>query len=126
MFLHTSCVWPIFNHTVKQHHKGKYSCLDITATLVGREYFENIEAVDKNDRDSTDYATSIITNQYYLWIFCKGLDRVIYIVYVVVIFCAYYDIGDTKWKKYDSKNGGSCTYQINISIELINFALSCE
>ena len=110
MFLHTYCVGPTSNNTVKRHHKGKYSRLDITAPIVGRKYSESMGAVDKNDRDSADYSTSIRTNRYYLRIFCWVLDRVVYTVYVVVIFCACCGIGDPNWKRYDSKNGGRCIY----------------
>ena len=57
-----------------------------------------MNGVDRNDRDSADYSTSIRTNRYYLRIFCWGLDRVVHAVYVVVCFLAKGDVGKKNGK----------------------------
>jgi hypothetical protein len=53
----------------------------------------NYNAVDRNERDSANYSTTIRMNRYYLRIFCWALDRVIHAAYVVVCFLIKSDIG---------------------------------
>ncbi len=58
----------------------------IAASRAQADYVANYNAVDRNDRDSADYSTTIRTNRYYLRIFCWALDRVNHAAYVVVYF----------------------------------------
>ena len=83
-------------------------------------------AVDKNDRDSADWTTTIRTNRYYLRIFCQALDRVLYTVFVVVTYLAAADIGDPEWKHYSNKNGGCRMYQIDLGMQVINYGLDLD
>ena len=59
---------------------------------------KHFNAVDRNDRDSSDYSTSLRTNRYYLRIFFWALDRVIHTVYVVVVWLAAEGVGPSEWK----------------------------
>ncbi len=83
-------------------------------------------AVDRNDQDSSDYSTSIRTNRWYLRLVFWALDRVLHIVYVIAIFCANANIGPKKWKQYSNKNVGRMKLQIDLGIELLNFAIELE
>ena len=69
MFLHTTTVGPSQGHIVKRYIKGKSKKLEIAGPMVQQKYSENFNAVDRNDRDSADYTTSIKTNRWYLRIF---------------------------------------------------------
>ena len=89
------------------------------------EYVKWFNAVDRNDRDSADYSTSIRTNRYYIRIFCWALDRVVHCLYCVVVHLAKDNIGDPKWKRY-AKNGGRREFQIDLAIDLINYGLELD
>ena len=80
--------------------------------------------VDRNDRDSRDYSTSIRTNWYYLRIFCWALDRVIHVLYNVVIFLVDMEMGEKGWKKYTSKETGRHDFQIDLGVALMKRASS--
>ena len=66
MFIHTHKVGPSKDHLVKRRQKGKAARIEISGPLIQKEYAENFNAVDKSDRDSAEYTTSIKTNQWYL------------------------------------------------------------
>ena len=83
-------------------------------------------AVDRNDRDSADYSTSIRTNRYYLRIFCWALDRVIHCLYHVVCWMAIRGLGCRKIKRYLSKNEGRRDFQIDLAIGLMNHGLGLD
>ncbi len=54
-----------------------------------RSHADNVEifnSVDRNDRDSADYSTTIWTSRYYIQIFCWALDRVIH---TALCYCFY-------------------------------------
>jgi len=84
MFIHTKCVGSSNGYTVQRHQKGSARRITIETPLVRNKYADHYNAVDKNDRDSTDYSTTIRTTRYYLRIFFWILDRVVYTCYVVV------------------------------------------
>ena len=69
----------------------------IRAPHAQQTYVEFFNAVDRNDRDSADYSTSICTNCYYIRIFCWALDCVIHVCYVIVCKCAKSDIAELEW-----------------------------
>jgi hypothetical protein len=81
------------NLTVQRRVRGKLTRDTIGAPRAQADYVANYNAVDRNDRDSADYLTTIRTNRYYLRIFCWALDRVIHTVYVAVCFLIKSDIG---------------------------------
>ena len=62
-------------------------------------------AVDRNDRVSADYTTSLRTHRWYLRIFFWLFDRVIHQLYVIVIYYAKCGIGPDEWEVYLKKNG---------------------
>ena len=48
--------------TVQRHVRGKRMRDTITAPRAQADYVANYNAVDRNDRDSADYSTTIRTN----------------------------------------------------------------
>ena len=68
--------------------KGKKEKDIITGTMAQQDYAKNYAAVDRNDRDSADYSTTIQTYRFYLHIFCWMLDRVVHLIFVVI----YYEV----------------------------------
>lgn len=82
--------------------------------------------VDRNDPDSKNYSTSIRTNRYYLRIICWALDRVIHVLYNVVIFLVDMEIGERGWKKYTSKETGRHDFQIDLGVALMKRAIEMD
>ena len=85
---------------MKRHVRGKRDREIIDGVQAQVEYSKWYNAVDRNDRDSADYSTTIRTNRYYLRIFCWALDRVIHCEYQVVCFLVSLGIGNPQWKRY--------------------------
>eukprot|EP00984_Skeletonema_dohrnii_P004810 scaffold1689_cov99-Skeletonema_dohrnii-CCMP3373.AAC.1 len=112
--------------TVRRHRRGKRMRELINAPNTAVEYALYYSAVDKNDRDSADFSTSIRTNRYYIRIFCWSLDRVVHAEYVIVCFCYKMGIGKEEWKKYLDKNDGRHDFQIDLGIALLNYAIENE
>ena len=52
--------------TVKRHARKKAKRDEIPAPMAQADYVKFFNAVDRNDRDSADYSTSIRTTRYYL------------------------------------------------------------
>ena len=98
-FLSSNRVGKSIGLDVKRHVKGKKMRDKFPAPQVQKDYAAYFNAVDRNDRDSADYSTSIKTNRYYIRIFCWGLDRVIHTMYINVCYLANWDIGMLEWKK---------------------------
>jgi hypothetical protein len=71
---------------VRRHTRRKRVRDTIDAPRAQTHYVKYFNAVDRNDRDSADYSTTIRTNRYYLRIFCWALDidRAIHCAYVIV------------------------------------------
>ena len=92
--------------TVQRRIRGKRTRDTVAAPRAQADYVANYNAVDRNDRDSADYSTTIRTNRYYLRIFCWALDRVIHAAYVVVCFLIKSDIGQKEWKRYLDGHSG--------------------
>ena len=110
---------------VKRHVKGENSRDTIDGTHAQKDYVTYFNAVDRNDRDSADYSTSIRTARYYLRIFFWILDRAVHATYVVVCYLLHLPIGK-EWKKYRSKNSGRHDFQIDLGIAILNYAISLE
>ena len=108
------------------HTKTRVKHDTLAAPRAQRDYVNFCNTVDRNDRDSADYLTTIKTVRYYLRIFCWILDRVIHTMFVVVVALSYVNIGKPKWKKYSSKHTGRHDFQIDLAIYLINYAIEKE
>ena len=102
--------------TVKRHVKGKRKRVELDAPKAQHDYVEKYNAVDKNDRDSADYSTTIRTIRYYLRIVCWALDRVVHTCYVVVCYLFWVN---PIWAKYLNKNSGRHDFQIHLAIQLM-------
>jgi hypothetical protein len=83
-------------------------------------------AVDRNNRDSADYLTSIRTNRYYFRIFCWILDWVNHVLYAVVCYLANSGIRESKWGRYLKKEFGRHDFQINLGMALLNRAIEWD
>jgi hypothetical protein len=82
MFLHTNTIGRTKDNHVRRHIRGQRDRNVIRAPLSQATYVEWFNAVDRNDRDSADYSTTIRTNRYYIRILCWALDRVLHACYV--------------------------------------------
>ena len=119
-FLHNSKVGFSDGMSVSRHVKGKAGRIVIDGPRAQAEYVKYFNAVDRNDRDSADYSTSIRTNRYYLRIKCWVLDRVVHTCYAVVLYSVALNIHKQGWEKYVNKNNGRHDFQIDLGIYLIN------
>ncbi len=72
--------------TVQRRVRGKCTRDTIAARRAQVDYVANYNAIDRNDRDSADYSTTLRTNRYYLRIFCWALDRVITLYMLLCVF----------------------------------------
>lgn len=126
MFLHNTEVGRSDGFSVMRHVKGQKRRQKMNGPRAQAEYIKFFNAVDKNDRDSADYSTTIRTNRYYLRILCWMYDRVVHTIYVVITFLAMSGIGREEWKKYRSKNGGRHDLQIDLAMSIINYGISLD
>ena len=114
------------NLTVQRRVQGKRTLDTIAAPQAQADYIANYNAIDRNDRDSADYLTTIRTNRYYLRIFCWALDRVIHAVYVVVCFLIKSDIGQKQWTRYLDDHSGHHDFQIDLALSVMNYRISVQ
>ena len=126
VFLHSNGIGRTKDNYVRRHSKEKRTRDILTAPNAQKNYANNYNGVDRNDRDSADWSTTIRTTRYYLRIFCWALDRVVHTCYVVVCFLADASIGDPKWKKYGSKHNGRHDFQIDLGLALLNYAIALD
>ena len=112
--------------SVKRHVRGKRDREIIDGVRAQLEYTKWMNAVDRNDRDSADYSTSIRSNRYYLRIFCWALDRVVHCLYCVICWCATNGIGPKEWRRYLKSRNGRREFQIDLAIDLINYAIALD
>ena len=93
-------------HYVARHTKGRKDQNIIKAPKVQKWYAKFFNAVDRNDRDSSDYTTPQRTNSWYLHIKFWILDRDCHQVFQSAIWCyEKLKIGSEEWCKYLKKNG---------------------
>lgn len=132
-FLSTNEVGFSDGMTVKRHTKKREKRDTIDAPRAQQDYSQFFNAVDRNDRDSSDYSTTIRTNRYYLRIFCWALDRIIHALYVIV--CELHKRSTTErlggewpeyWSLYMDKNGGRRKFQIDLGIALMNYGIELD
>jgi len=128
MFLHSAFVGPSkgTNTAVRRHVKGQKQRVHLSAPIVQREYAKHFNAVDRNDRDSSDYTCSIRTARWYLRIFFWLLDRVVLSLFIIVCFLAQHNIGDNMWKRYSNRNKGRRKFQIALALELMIYAIELD
>ncbi len=81
------------------------------------------QAIDRNDRDSAEYSTTIQTHRWYLWIFFWLFDCIIHMLYMIVI---YSSSNESSWKKYPCKNYGRAKFQMYLGLQLINYEIEQE
>jgi len=112
--------------TVQRRVRGKRTHDTIVAPQAQADYVANNNAVDRNDRDSADYSTTIRMNRYYLRIFCWALDRVIHAVYVVVCFLIKTDIGQKQWKRNLDHHSGRHDFQIDLALSVMNYGIGLQ
>ena len=112
--------------TVRRHVKGQQLRSVIAGPRAQRDYVTYFNAVDKSDRDSADWSTSIRTNRYYIRIFCWLLDRVVHTIYVVVVFCVRNGLGKGDWSRYTDKNFGRPHFQVDLGLQLMNYGLGLD
>ena len=65
-FLHTSEIGASQGHFVRRSGKGQLGRSQFKAPNAQKSYSKYFNAVDRNDRDSADYTTSLRTNRWYL------------------------------------------------------------
>ncbi len=111
---------------MKRRVLGKKTKNIIPGPRAQADYVENFKAVDRNNRNSQDYCTSICKNCYYIRIFCWALDRVIHAAYVIVCILSKAGMGPKQWKQYENKNFGHHNFQIDLAIDLMNCSICCE
>jgi hypothetical protein len=90
---------------------------------VVEDYAQNYGGVDRKDRDSSDWTTSVRTNRFYLRIFFWLLDATIHLMYNIVIRI------DSKpeWKKrYGNKNNGRYLFQLDLALALGAYAIQLD
>jgi hypothetical protein len=112
--------------TVNRRVRGKKRPDTIPGPCAQADYVQNFNAVDRNDRDSADYLTTICTNHYYIRIFCWALDRVIHAAYVIVCNLSQAGMGSPHWKQYSSKNYSRHNFQIDLAMDLMNYGIGLE
>ena len=112
--------------SVKRHVRGKRDREIIDSVRAQAEYVKWMNAVDRNDRDSADYSTTIRTNGYYLCIFCWALDRVIHCEYCVICWLVSHGVGYKEWWRYLRSRDGRREFQIDLAISLINYTIALE
>ena len=106
--------------------KGKKKRETIPEPHAHADYVKSMNGVDRNNRDSRDYSTSIRTNRWYLWIFCWAMDQVVHAQHSIMIFLAEQNIGKPDWKKYRDKNQGRHDFQIDLGISLLNYGIALD
>ena len=83
---------------MRRGEKGNNTRSLIAGTIAQQDYAKMFNVVDRNDRDSADFSTSITTNRFYLMIFCWLLDRVVHTEFLVIIYLVESGMGLACWK----------------------------
>lgn len=123
MFLHTNNIGPSSGHVAARSSRGKKEQSIIPAPQCQVNYAKHFNAVDRNDRDSSDYTTSLRTNRWYLRVVFWLLDRVMHLLFVVTVYCSKMLIGPEWWSLYKKKDG-RYDFQIDLGIDLMNYGIS--
>eukprot|EP00956_Cyclotella_meneghiniana_P016026 scaffold25077_cov48-Cyclotella_meneghiniana.AAC.2 len=121
-FLHTTDIGASSGHFVQRSGRGQQGRATFAAPNAQRDYARHFNVVDRNDRDSADYTTSLRTNRWYLRVFFWLLDRVVHQLYVIIIYCARNAIGPPEWTDYLKKHGRR-KFQIDLGRDLMSYAI---
>ena len=116
--VHNKHVEPFGTHSVKRYSKDSRKREEIPSAKVVSDYGKNYSAVDRIDRDTSDWTVSVQTNRFYLRIEFWLLDTTIHLMYHVAI--------ETKpeWRdKYGDKNDGRRRFQIDLALALADYAI---
>ena len=127
-WLNTHRVKKSEGYSVKRYVKGQKERVKFSAPEVHKDYSQYMNGVDRNDRDSRDYSTTIRTTRYYLRISFWALDRVLHAMYQVVRCLAEQEVVDKEWelKRYLSSNGGRTRFQIDVALALMSHGINLE
>ena len=78
------------------------------------------------DKDSAIYGTSVKTNRWYMRIFFWILDRVIFLMYIIVVQLTKQG-GDHKgWEHYADHRNGQSDFEIDLGLALIEKGICME
>ena len=83
-------------------------------------------AIDRNDRDSADYSTSIRPHRYCIRIMCWVLDRVVHTCFAVVNYCVSMVVINVDWKCYTNRNNGRQDFQIDLGLAILNYGIGLD
>jgi hypothetical protein len=111
-------------NTTKRHVRGQRLRQDISCPQVQQDYAKYFNGVDRNDRDSADYTTSLKTNRWYMRYYFYLLDRVIHAMYCIVTDIATKEPREV-WQKYKCLNG-RYSFQIDLAMALIDWGIKSD
>ena len=114
------------SYSVKRHVRGKRYREIINGPRAQAEYIKFMNAVDKNNRYSANFSTSIWTNRYYIRIFYWGLYMVVHTEYFVVCFLARKYMGNPERKKYLKRMSACHNFYIDLAIALLKYGIGLE
>ena len=112
-------------HTVRRGKSGHGGREVFPAPHSHQDYVENYAAVDRNDRDSSDWTTSMRMNRFYFRIKIWLLDRVVHTIFVICCYLARAAVGPKQYRKYLKKDG-RFKFQVDLGIALLNYAIGAE
>lgn len=123
-FLHTHLVGPNGTSTTHRHVKGSRTPIEIACPPVQKDYAAHFNGVDRNDRDSADYPSTIKTNRWYIRIFFWCLDRVVHTLFVIVVtFARSHKDPNHPWKKYLKRKNARYEFQVDLALDLIEYGI---
>jgi hypothetical protein len=112
-------------HTVRRGKSGHGGREVFPAPHSQQDYVENYAVIDRNDRDSSDWTTSIRMNRFYFRIKIWLLDRVVHTIFVICCYLARAEVGPKQYRKYLKKDG-RFKFQVDLGIALLNYAIGAE
>ena len=108
---------------MEHHSKGKECCDIIDGTQAQADYVAHFNTLDKNDRHSNNYSTTICTIHHYIRTFYWVLDQVFHTIYVLVCYLVYVN---HDWNRYLDKHTGRYDFQSNLGIALIDYEIRLD
>jgi hypothetical protein len=111
-------------HKTKRHVKGQRLRKDISCPQVQQEYAMYFNGVDRNDRDSADFTTSLKTKWWYMRYYFYLLDWVVHAMYCIVTDIAVKEQRE-EWLKYKG-DAGRYTFQIDLAMNMIEWGIKYD
>jgi hypothetical protein len=126
-FLHNHLVSTAEDETgmIDRWDRAKKRTIKIRSPIIVKDYQANMNGVDRKDRDTADWSTSIRTCRYYLRIFCWSLDGILHAMYCIILFLGT-EIGNHEWQRFCSKNGGREKFQKDLAQKVIAYGISLD